>query len=517
MKGGLYPEYVLATLAARLTGRPVKWIAERSESLQSDEHCRDNITDAALALDPDGRFLAFSVRTYCGIGAYYTSDRNAGPPTNNIGVLAGTYVIPAIHVETTAVMTNTMMTGPYRGAGRPEAAYVVETMVDLAARRLGIDPAELRRRNMIPTGAMPYRTALVYTYDCGDFGKNLEDCLKLADYAGFAARRSESKARGKLRGVGISSTVEASNAGLIEYAEIRFDPTGTVTVSVGTHDHGQGHATTFRQIISDRLGIPPDRIRFNYGDTDQIAIGTGTFGSRSTVSAGTAMIMAAEKIVAKGRRIAAHLMEAGEHDIEFERGRFVVAGTDKAVDLMQVACTAFVPARLPHGTEPGLFETGTFAGGERTYPNGCHISEVELDTDTGAVALVRYTAVDDVGHMINPLLVEGQLHGGIVQGVGQALMENIAYDASGQLVSGSFMDYAMPRAGDFCAFTLGENEVPTKTNPLGVKGAGESGTVGALSSVMNAVNDALARVGAKYVQMPATAEKVWLAMRGAAK
>ncbi len=515
MKGGLYPEYVLAALAARLVGRPVKWIAERSEGLQSDEHCRDNITEAELGLDRDGRFLAFSVRSFCNIGAYHTSDRNAGPPTNNIGVLAGTYVIPAIHVETTAVMTNTMMTGPYRGAGRPEAAYVIETMADLAARRLGIDPTELRRRNMIPAGAMPYRTALIYTYDCGDFGKNLEDCLKLADYAGFAARRRESQKRGKLRGVGVSSTVEASNAGLIEHAEIRFDPTGTVTVSVGTHDHGQGHATTFRQIISDRLGIPPDRIRFNYGDTDQIAIGTGTFGSRSTVSAGTAMLIAAEKIVSKGRRIAAHLMEAPEHDIEFERGRFVVAGTDKAIDLTQVARAAFVPARLPPKTEPGLFETGTFSGGERTYPNGCHISEVEVDAETGAVTLVRYTAVDDVGYIINPLLVEGQLHGGIAQGVGQALMENIAYDASGQLVSGSFMDYAMPRADHFCTFTLGENEVPTKTNPLGVKGAGESGTVGALSSVMNAVNDALAQIGAPYVQMPATAEKVWRAMRAA--
>jgi aerobic carbon-monoxide dehydrogenase large subunit len=515
MKGALYPEYVLAALAARLTGRPVKWIGERSESLQSDEHCRDNITDAELGLDHDGRFLAFSVRSFCNIGAYYTSDRSAGPPTNNIGVLAGTYVIPAIHVETTGVLTNTMMTGPYRGAGRPEAAYVVETMVNLAARQLGIDPADLRRRNMIPAAAMPYKTALIYTYDCGDFGKNLEDGLKLADYAGFDRRRRESEARGNLRGIGVSSTVEASNAGLIEHAEIRFDPTGTLTVSVGTHDHGQGHQTTFRQIISDRLGIPSKHIRFNWGDTDQIAIGTGTFGSRSTVSAGAAMLIAAEKIVAKGRRIAAHMMEAGEHDIEFEHGRFVVAGTDKAVDLPSVARAAFVPARLPRDTEPGLFETGTFAGGERTYPNGCHISEVEIDGDTGAVTLARYTAVDDVGRVINPLLVEGQLHGGIVQGVGQALMENVVYDASGQLVSGSFMDYAMPRAGDFCPFTLGENEVPTKTNPLGVKGAGESGTVGALASVMNAVNDALARIGADYLQMPATPERVWRALREA--
>jgi carbon-monoxide dehydrogenase large subunit len=517
MKGGLYPEYVLACLAARLIGRPVKWISDRSEGLQSDEHCRDNVTEAELAFDANGRFLAFAVRNYANIGAYYTSDRNAGPPTNNIGVLAGTYVIPAIHSETTAVLTNTMMTGPYRGAGRPEAAYVIETMVDLAARQLGTDPAELRRRNMIPPEAMPYKTALIYTYDCGNFGKNLEDCLVLADYAGFAKRRAESRRRGKLRGLGVASTVEASNAGMIEHAEIRFDPTGTVTVSVGTHDHGQGHATTFRQIISDRLGIGPDRIRFNYGDTDQIAIGTGTFGSRSTISAGTAMIIAAEKIVAKGRRIAAHLMEAGEHDIVFEQGRFVVAGTDKAVDLVTVARAAFVPARLPKDVEAGMFETGTFNGGERTYPNGCHISEVEIDEETGAVRLVRYTAVDDVGHMINPLLVEGQLHGGIVQGVGQALMENVVYDDAGQLLSGSFMDYAMPRAIDFCPFVLGENEVPTKTNPLGVKGAGESGTVGALSSVMNAVNAAMAEAGAAYVQMPATAEKVWRALRAARK
>jgi aerobic carbon-monoxide dehydrogenase large subunit len=517
MKGGLYPEYVLTALAARLVGRPVKWISERGEGLQSDEHCRDNVTEAELALDANGRFLAFAVRNFANIGAYYNSDRNAGPPTNNIGVLAGTYMIPAISSETTAVLTNTMMTGPYRGAGRPEAAYVIETMVDFAARELGIDRAEMRRRNMIPPEAMPYKTALVYTYDCGDFGKNLEDCLILSDYAGFPARRTEARRRGKLRGLGVSSTVEASNAGLIEHAEIRFDPTGTVTLSVGTHDHGQGHATTFRQILSDQLGIAPDRIRFNYGDTDQIAIGTGTFGSRSTVAAGTAMIIASAKVIAKGRRIAAHLMEAGEHDIVFEEGKFVVAGTDKAVDIATVARTAFVPAKLPKDVEAGLFETGTFNGGERTYPNGCHISEIEIDEETGGVQLVRYTAVDDVGHIINPLLVEGQLHGGIVQGVGQALMENVAYDSAGQLLSGSFMDYAMPRAVDFCPFVLGENEVPTKTNPLGVKGAGESGTVGALASVMNAINSVLAEVGAPYVQMPATPEKVWRALRAAGR
>ncbi|HVX91779.1 MAG TPA: xanthine dehydrogenase family protein molybdopterin-binding subunit [Xanthobacteraceae bacterium] len=515
MKGAFYAEYALCALAARVVGRPVKWIAERSEGFLADEHCRDNVTDAELALDRDGRFLGLRVRTFANLGAYYNSDRSAGPPTNNIGVLAGTYVIPAIHVEVTGVLTHTMLTGAYRGAGRPEAAYVIETLVDVAARELGIDPAELRRRNTIPVSAMPYRTALVYTYDCGDFLKNLEDCLKRADYAGVEARRKEAARRGQLLGVGVSNTIEASNAGRIEHAEIRFDPTGTLTLLVGTHDHGQGHATSFRQIIASKLGVDPSAVKFVYGDTDQTMIGTGTFGSRSTVSAGTALLIAAQKIIAKGTRIAAHLLESGEHDIVFENGRFVVAGTDRSIGVQQVARAAFQPQRLPEGVEPGFYETGTFDGGTYTFPNGCHVSEVEIDEETGVVRLVRYTAVDDVGNIINPLLVEGQLHGGIAQGVGQALMERIAYDSSGQLVSGSFMDYAMPRASDFCHFELGENVVPTLTNPLGVKGAGESGTVGSLSSVMNAINDALARIGAPYVQMPATSEKVWRAIRAA--
>lgn len=514
LKGGVYPEYPLSVLASRILGRPVKWMSDRSEAFLSDEHCRDNITEAELALDKDGRFLAFKVRNYANIGAYNAADRSAGPPTNNIGVLSGTYAIPASHVEVNATLTNTVLTGPYRGAGRPEAAYVIETMVDLAARQLGIDPAELRRRNTIPADAMPYKTALVYTYDCGDFPKNLADCLVMADYAGFELRRRELATHGKLRGIGISTTVEASNSGLIEQAELRFDPSGTLTLSVGTHDHGQGHGTAFRQILADKLGIPPDRVRFEFGDTDQVAIGTGTFGSRSMISGGTALLLAADKVIAKGTKIAAHMLEAAEHDIVFENGKFVVSGTDKTVGLSEVAINAFNPRALPSGVEPGLFETGTFDGGERTYPNGCHIVEIEIDEDTGALEMVRYHAVDDVGHMINPLLVEGQLHGGIAQGVGQALIENIVYQ-SGQIVTGSFMDYGMPRADLFCTFELGENEVPTATNPLGVKGAGESGTVGALSSVMNAVNDALARIGAPYVQMPATSEKIWHAVRAA--
>jgi carbon-monoxide dehydrogenase large subunit len=512
MKGALYPEYSLTALAARLTSRPVKWMSDRSEGFLSDEHCRDNVSEAELALDQNGKFLGLRVRTRANIGAYHCSDRNAGPPTNNLGVLAGTYVLPAIHVEVDATLTNTMMTGHYRGAGRPEAAYVLETMVDLAARELGIDPAELRRRNTIPADAMPYRTALVYTYDCGDFGRNLADCMAKSDYAGFEARHRKSLAHGKLRGIGMSNTVESSNSGLIEQAELRFDAGGTLTVAMGTHDHGQGHGTAFRQIVADKLGIPPDRVRYHYGDTDQVAIGTGTFGSRSMVAGGTALLIAADKIIAKGKRLAAHAMEAAEDDIVFEAGKFVVTGTDRSISLPEIAITALNPRALPKGMEPGLFETGTFDGGERTFPNGCHIVEVEIDEGTGAVEIVRYNAVDDVGHMINPLLVAGQLHGGIAQGVGQALLESIVYQ-SGQLVTGSFMDYAMPRADNFCTFELGENEVPTKTNPLGVKGAGESGTVGALSAVMNAVNDALARVGAPYVQMPATPEKVWRALQ----
>lgn len=514
MKGALYPEYPLTALAAKLLDRPVKWISDRSEAFLSDEHCRDHISEAEFAVDKTGKFLALRVHNYSNLGAYNASDRNAGPPTNNLGVLSGTYTIPASYVEVSGVLTNSMLTGSYRGAGRPEAAYILETMVDLAARRLGVDPAELRYRNTIPAAAMPYKTALVYTYDCGDFGKNLADCLKISDYAGFAARRRQSLERGKLRGIGISNTVEASNSGLIEQAELRFDPSGTLTLAMGTHDHGQGHGTAFRQILADKLGIPPQRVRYQFGDTDQIAIGSGTFGSRSMIAGGTALLLAADKVIAKGTKIAATLLEADEHDLVFQRGKFVVAGTDKSVDIMDVVVRAFNPRGLPPGVEPGMFETGTFDGGEKSYPNGCHIVEVELDQATGAVEIVRYHAVDDVGHMINPLLVEGQIHGGIAQGVGQALTENIVYQ-SGHIVTGSFMDYGMPRADLFCSFVLGENEVPTKSNPLGVKGAGEGGTVGALAAVMNAVNHALAEIGAPYVGMPTTAEKVWQAIQSA--
>ena len=433
---------------------------------------------------------------YANIGAYHASDRSAGPPTNNLGVLAGTYTIPAIHVEVNGTFTNTMLTGPYRGAGRPEAAYVLETLVDLAARKLGIDPAELRRRNTIPADAMPYKTALVYTYDCGDFGKNLDDCLAHGRLCRASPRAAGvARSSGKLRGIGISNTVEASNAGLIEHAEMRFDPTGTLTVAMGTHDHGQGHATTFRQIIADKLGIAarprPLPVRRHRPGRDRHRHLRLALDGRA---AAPRMLIAADKIIAKGKKIAAHMLEAAEHDIVFEQ-RQVHRRRHRQADRPRRgrAATPSTRARCRQGMEPGLFETGTFDGGERTFPNGCHIGEVEIDEETGAVELVRYHR----GRRRRP-------HDQSAAGRGPAARRHRAgrrpgadgehrLRRSGQLVTGSFMDYGMPRADDFCDFALGENEVPTKTNPLGVKGAGESGTVGALPAVMNAVNDALAR------------------------
>jgi carbon-monoxide dehydrogenase large subunit len=516
MKGAIFPEYILVPVAAKILDRPVKWICERSEGLLSDEHSRDNVVDAALALDRDGKFLALRIQTYANIGAYHTSDRAAGTALSNIGCLAATYTTPVFLVEVAGVMTHTQLTGHYRGAGRPENAYMIETMIDLAARELGVDRLELRRRNTVPAAAMPYRTNLVYTIDCGDFPKNLEQGVALADYAGFEARRQEARRHGKLRGIGISITMEATAAGLLEHAEIRFDPTGTLSLLMGTHDHGQGHATTFKQVLFDKLGIDSDLVKFKYGDTDQVVTGTGTFGSRSAACGGSALVLAADKVIARGKKIAAHLLEAAEADLVFDKGNFIVAGTDKSVGIIEVAKASFMPGRMPRGMEAGLYETGTYDGGLPTFPNGCHVCELEIDEETGAIEILRYVAIDEVGRAINPLLLEGQVHGGIVQAIGQCLMEDINYDPdSGQLMSGSFMDYAMPRAIDMRSFEVETNEVPTKTNPLGVKGAGEAGTVGALPAVMNAINDALAHVGVQYVQMPCTPAKVWRALQDA--
>ncbi len=513
-KGWQYPEHRLVLWAARKLGRPVKWACERHEAIPADEHARDNISDAELALDAEGRFLALRVRTIANLGAYISSDRNLLASFSNVVTLVGVYTIPAAHVQVTGVLSNCNSTAPYRGAGRPEAIYVLERLIDDAARDLGLDRLKLRRMNIIPGSAMPYRTCLGVTYDCGEFEKGMDEALALADVAGFPARREESRRRGKLRGLGIVNAIERAAAPGLEYAEIRFNPSGTAMVLMGSKNQGQGHETIFKQIAHEKLGLDPREVRYIDGDTDRVAFGIGSMGSRSTVIGGTALSMAADKLIAKGRKIAARLLEAAEPDIVFADGRFAVKGTDRAVVLKEVARAAFQLDKLPSGMEPGFYETGTFSPPADTYPNGCHVCEVEIDAETGEVALVRYAVVDDVGTVINPLTLKGQIHGGIAQGVGQALMEQVVYDPeSGQLLTSSFMEYGMPRADTFCDIAVASNTVPTKLNPLGAKGAGEAGTVGALPVVINAVMDALATVGVRDFDMPATSDRVWQAIQ----
>jgi carbon-monoxide dehydrogenase large subunit len=427
------------------------------------------------------------------------------------------YRFEAAHVSVTCAFSNTSPVAPYRGNGRPEAIYVLERLIDAAARELGVDPVELRRKNLVPPAAMPYRTALGFTYDGGEFAKNMDQVLAMSDWRGFEARRAAAKVRGKLRGIGIANAIEraASPPGL-EFAEVRFDPGGAATIFLGTKGQGQGHETLFRQIAAARLGLRPEEIGFIEGDTAAVATGGGTYGSRSAALGGSALWLAADKVIAKGRKIAAHLLEAGEADVTFSEGRFSIEGTDRGVTLTEVARAAFVPSRLPKEMEPGLFEQATFAPSAETFPNGCHVCEAEVDPETGAVELVGYWVVDDVGTELNPLTLKGQIVGGVVQGLSQVLMEELVYDAdSAQLLTASFMDYALPRAGDLCAFEVGSNPVPTKLNPLGAKGAGEAGTVGALPAGMNAILDALAPLGVTGLDMPATPERVWRAIRGA--
>jgi len=517
MKGGCYPEYALSLWASEVIGRPVRWIAERSEGLMSDEQGRGSVIDTELALDGDGRFLALRTRWSAAIGAYYSTDRPTIPLSVGLGCQVNTYDIPAVHTEVTAVLTNTMTIAPYRGGGRPEPIYATETIIDKAAHELGLTPAELRRRNTIPAGAMPFTTALGQTYDCGDFPKNLDDCLALAEYERAAARREAAKRRGKLLGIGVATTVAASGGRDYEHAEIRFDPSGGVVLMTGSMDHGQGHGTTFKQVLSERLGIDADLIRYRYGDSDLVTMGIGTFGSRSAQLAGSAIVVAADRLIDKGRKIAAHMMEAAVPDIGFENGRFAITGTDRSVGIAEVAKQSFHSLQLPDGLETGFTERANFGPADpATFPSGAHLCEVEIDEETGEVVLTRYAAVDDVGRVLNPLLCEGQIHGGIVQGVGQALMEDVVYDpATGQLVSASFLDYCMPRADQFCGFDVENNPTLTEKNPLGVKGVGEAGTIAAIPAVMNAVNDALARIGAPCLEAPATSEKVWRALRTA--
>ena len=516
MKNGSYPEYLACLWAAARIGRPVKWVCERSEGHLSDSHDRDQATEAALALDAEGHFLAMRFENVCGVGAYLGAGAPVSP-SNHLGGLAGLYTTPAIYVEASAVFTNTAPIGPYRGAGRPEATYVLERLIDTAAREMGIDRAEIRRRNLIPPSAMPFKTGLTFTYDCGAFERNMNQALATADYAGFEARRAASRARGKLRGIGIANFVEQTGQAEGEVVSLKFDAGGCLTVAAGSIPQGQGHETMYKVILSDRLGIDADDIRVVTGDTDAVPYGWGTFSSRSAALGSGAAVVAANKVVEKARHTAAHLLEAAEADVEFHAGAFRVAGTDRSIGLQEVARATFDPRRLAPGAEFGLFETAVFHPHPPTptFPNGCQVCEVEIDPETGRTEILRYCVVDDVGTVINKLTLEGQIHGGIGQGVGQAFSEAMIYDGNGQLLTGSFLDYGMPHADDMCSFECANNPVPTKKNPLGVKGAGEAGNVGALACIMNAVIDALAPLGITHIDMPATPEKLWRAIRAA--
>ena len=514
LRSSVFPEMALVLWAARRLGRPVKWVNERSDGIL-EEQARDFVMGGELALDADGRFLGLRVRVTANMGAYL-ANYGPHPAFGNLSGVAGVYTTPAIHARVTGVFTNTGPTGPCRGAGRPEATSLIEQIVEKAARETGIDRVELRRRNTIPPGAMPYRTPLAYEYDCGEFERNMDRALAIADAGGFEARRREAAASGRLRGLGIANTVEQSAGGADEGGEIRFDREGNATVSMGTHSHGQGHETVFRQLVSERFGLEFESIRYVQGDTDMVAYGHGTGGSRVSGLGGSALLGAAEKIVAKGRAIAAHALEAAEDDIEFAAGRFVVAGTDRALDIREVAGLAFQPASLPPGMDSGLSGFATFRPPAPTFPNACHVAEVEVDPETGAVRILRYVAVEDVGTVLNPLLLNGQLHGGIVHGAGQVVLEEMRWDGHGQVLSGSFMDYAMPRADGTPFFEIDIDGVPSPRNPLGVKGAGEAGTVGAVACLTGALLDALAPLGITDLPMPATPERLWRAIRAAA-
>jgi len=513
MKQPTYAEYYCILHAARALGRPVKWTDDRSGSFLSDSHGRDAEMTAELALDGDGNFLAVRLTGFGNLGATYGAP---GPPTRNaVRNTLGVYKTPLIEVSTKCAFTNTTPVGAYRGAGRPEANYYMERLVETAAAETGIDRVELRRRNHIPPGAMPYKAPNGTTYDSGDFTNLLEQALALADWDGFVARRAQSRAGGRLRGRGISDYLELTGPPGREMGGIRFEPDGTVTIITGTLDYGQGHASPFAQVLSTRLGIPFRKIRLLQGDSDALIAGGGTGGSKSMMTSGTAIVEAGEKVIEKGREIAAHVLEAAAADIEFRAGRFTIAGTDRSVGLMELAEKLHAGLELPAGLPHSLDVQNISDGPPSAFPNGCHIAEVEVDPETGAVDVVRYTFVNDFGVVINPALVNGQAHGGIVQGIGQALQEHVVYNAEGQLLTGSYMDYSLPRAEDAPLFIHAFHPVPATTNVLGAKGCGEAGCAGALPSVMNALVDALSEYGIRHIDMPATPERVWRAMENA--
>ncbi len=519
-----YAEEAIVTWSAGKLRRPVKWTCDRSEAFMSDAHGRDHVSTASMALDKDGTFLALRVNTLCNMGAYLSTFGPAVPTYLYATLLAGCYKTPAIYAEVKAVFTNTVPVDAYRGAGRPEATYLLERLMDVISHDTGIDRIELRRRNFIPVDGFPYQTPVALQYDSGDYQTTLKTGLAGAKWDEFPARRAAAAARGKLRGIGASTYVEAcgiapskvvgslgARAGLYEVANVRVHPTGSVTVFTGTHSHGQGHETTFAQLVSDQLGVPFDQVEVVHGDTSKIPFGMGTYGSRSLAVGGSAMVKAMDKVIAKGKKIAAHLMEAAVEDIEFKDGRFSVAGTDKSKGLSDISLAAYVPHNYPiEELEPGLDETAFYDPKNFTYPGGCHICEVEIDTETGTVEVVNFTAVDDIGRVINPMIVEGQVQGGVAQGIGQALLENAVYDEQGQLVTGSFMDYQMPRAHDMAAIMTVATETTLCThNPLGSKGVGEVGAIGSPPAVINAVVDALKDYGVRHLDMPATPQKIW--------
>jgi carbon-monoxide dehydrogenase large subunit len=513
----VYAEQALVLWAARKLGRPVKWTSERGEGFITDTHGRDHATRAELALDADGRFLGLRVSIIANLGAYVSAFGPFIPTDCCCPMLTGVYTLPAAHAKVRGVFTHTVPVDAYRGAGRPEAAYLIERLVDVAALELGLAPAELRRRNYVSPSAMPYRTALGMTFDHGDFARNMDDAMARAGWADFPARRAEARARGKLRGIGLANYIERCGGPGNEEAEIRFEPDGAVIVSVGTQSNGQGHETAYAQVVAERLGVPFESIRVAQGDTASIRRGEGTGGSRSLAIGGTAIGAAAARIIEQGKHIAAHLLETAAVDIEFSDGIFSVAGTDRAVPIVELAKASFDPSTAAAaGIKPGLDEFGRAQVKEPTYPNGCHVCEVEIDEETGLVSVVAYTVVDDFGKLVNPLLVEGQVHGGVVQGIGQALLERCAYEAeSGQLLSASFMDYCIPRADDVPSIAFATNETPCTSNPLGVKGCGEAGAIGAPPAVVNAVVDALSEFGVRHIDMPATPELIWRAIERA--
>jgi carbon-monoxide dehydrogenase large subunit len=520
----IYPEEVVCLWAARKLRRPVKWTADRSESFLTDAHGRDHVTHAELALDANGKILALRAKTIANLGAYMSTFSSSIPTYLYATLLSGQYDIPQIYCEVDAVYTNTVPVDAYRGAGRPEATFVVERLVEVAGREMAIEPAELRKRNFIKT--FPHQTPVIMAYDAGDYNASLKKAMELADVKGFGKRKREAARHGKLRGLGYSTYIEAcgiapsqavgslgAGVGLWESAEVRVNPTGSVEVLTGSHSHGQGHETTFAQLVSERLGIPIENVSIVHGDTDKVQFGMGTYGSRSGAVGMSAIVKALDKIEAKAKKVAAFMLEAAEGDIEFKDGKFTVAGTDKSAAFGDVALNAYIAHKFTGAElEPGLKETSFYDPTNFTFPAGCHICEVEVDTETGKTDIVTWTAVDDFGTVINPMIVEGQVHGGIAQGVGQALLEGVVYDKDGQLLTGSMMDYTMPRAHDLPSFHVGLTETKSPSNPLGIKGCGEAGAIAAPAAVINAITDA---IGTEDLAMPATANAVWSALQRA--